>query len=400
MGAIASGGVRVLNDDVSSAEHPAEVIEAVDAKERRELERRERAYRGDRPPPDLAGTTVILVDDGLATGSTHAGGASRRCAPTQPARDRGRGAGRRPRAICEALREVVDEVVCARRRGRSAPVGVWYGDFSPDHRRRGPRRCCERARRPTEPRRAPDGGARPAAASASPTTTTSLERVDAARASCCSARRPTARTSSTASARSMTPADRRKGFSAVAVEADWPDAYRVNRYVRGAQRRRDGRGGALRTSSASRPGCGATRTCWSSSRWLREHNDVLGDASGQGRVLRARPLQPVPVDRGGHRRTSNASTRDAARAPASATPASTSSAATPGLRLRGRRSPVPEPCEQEVVEQLVELQDRAAEIAGRDGRIAADEQFFAEQNARLVIDAEEYYRACSAGGRR
>ncbi|MDB5307246.1 MAG: putative phosphoribosyl transferase [Gemmataceae bacterium] len=71
MGAIATGGVRVPNEDVVRALRvPDNVIEAVTAGEQRELERRERLYRGDRPPPDVCGRTVILVDDGLATGST------------------------------------------------------------------------------------------------------------------------------------------------------------------------------------------------------------------------------------------------------------------------------------------------------------------------------------------
>src|SRR5688572_14361611 len=71
VGAIASGGVRVINDDVvQTLGVPDEVIDAVAAKERRELERRERSYRGDRPPPDVRGRTVILVGDGLATGSS------------------------------------------------------------------------------------------------------------------------------------------------------------------------------------------------------------------------------------------------------------------------------------------------------------------------------------------
>src|SRR3981189_654114 len=71
MGAIASGGVRVLNEDVVRALRiPENVIDAVAAAEQRELERRERLYRGDRPPPAVRGRTVILVDDGLATGST------------------------------------------------------------------------------------------------------------------------------------------------------------------------------------------------------------------------------------------------------------------------------------------------------------------------------------------
>src|SRR5438105_7907380 len=71
MGAIASGGVRVLNEEVVRALHiPAGVIHAVAEEERAELERREQAYRDDRPAPDVRGRTVILVDDGLATGSS------------------------------------------------------------------------------------------------------------------------------------------------------------------------------------------------------------------------------------------------------------------------------------------------------------------------------------------
>src|SRR5436305_14336864 len=71
MGAIATGGVRVLNDDVVDyLRIPGEVIDAVAMDELKELERREHAYRGNRPEPDVRGKTVILIDDGLATGST------------------------------------------------------------------------------------------------------------------------------------------------------------------------------------------------------------------------------------------------------------------------------------------------------------------------------------------
>src|SRR5918996_5545289 len=71
MGAIASGGVRVLNDQVVRALRiPDYVIDAVAAWENQELVRREQLYRGDRPPPDVHGRTVILIDDGLATGAT------------------------------------------------------------------------------------------------------------------------------------------------------------------------------------------------------------------------------------------------------------------------------------------------------------------------------------------
>ena len=71
MGAVASGGLRVLNDSVvKTLRIPEHVIETVVAKEEKELARRERLYRGGRPLPDLGGRTVILVDDGLATGSS------------------------------------------------------------------------------------------------------------------------------------------------------------------------------------------------------------------------------------------------------------------------------------------------------------------------------------------
>src|SRR5438309_5737764 len=71
MGAIATGGVCVLNEDVVQMLHiPDRVIEAVIAKEQQELERREHLYRDDRPPPDVRDCTIILIDDGLATGAT------------------------------------------------------------------------------------------------------------------------------------------------------------------------------------------------------------------------------------------------------------------------------------------------------------------------------------------
>jgi len=71
MGALASGGIRVLNNDVIHTLHiPEHVIEEVTAAEQRELERREQLYRDGRPTPDVKGCTVILIDDGLATGAT------------------------------------------------------------------------------------------------------------------------------------------------------------------------------------------------------------------------------------------------------------------------------------------------------------------------------------------
>jgi predicted phosphoribosyltransferase len=129
MGAIASGGVRVLNEDVVRALRiPGDVLEAVAEAEQAELERRERIYRGDRPPPDVRGRTVILVDDGLATGSTMraAVAALRRQGPARIVVAVPVGA---PETCAEFEREA-DEVVCARTPEPFYAVGLWYGDFS------------------------------------------------------------------------------------------------------------------------------------------------------------------------------------------------------------------------------------------------------------------------------
>jgi predicted phosphoribosyltransferase len=129
MGAVATGGVRVLNDEIVRGlgilEHQ---IDAVVARELQELARRERLYRGDRPPPDVAGRTVILVDDGLATGATMraAVAALRRqqqariviAVPTASA------------DTCEALKAEADDVVCAITPEPFFAVGHWYEDFT------------------------------------------------------------------------------------------------------------------------------------------------------------------------------------------------------------------------------------------------------------------------------
>src|SRR5438105_13310486 len=129
MGAIATGGVRVLNQRVlREAAIPPSEVEAVAAAEERELARREREYRGDRLPPEIRGKTAILVDDGLATGaSMHAA--------VQALRLQG------PRRLvvavpvaapetCNAFRAEVDDVVCAVTPESFFAVGLWYEDFS------------------------------------------------------------------------------------------------------------------------------------------------------------------------------------------------------------------------------------------------------------------------------
>ena len=129
MGAIASGGVRVLNNDVVSWYRiPDHVIDDVTRTEQAELERRERAYRDGRPAVELGNRIVILVDDGLATGSTMkaAIAAVRARAPSRVVAAVPVGAA----DTCQELADVADEAVCARAPARFLAVGEWYQDFS------------------------------------------------------------------------------------------------------------------------------------------------------------------------------------------------------------------------------------------------------------------------------
>ncbi len=129
MGAIASGGVRVLNESVVDALHiDSASLERVAAQERRELERREQAYRGDRPPLDVRGRVAILVDDGLATGSTMraAVAAMKRLGPARVVVAVPVGASE----SVELLRREADEVVCPEIPEPFYGVGQWYDDFA------------------------------------------------------------------------------------------------------------------------------------------------------------------------------------------------------------------------------------------------------------------------------
>jgi putative phosphoribosyl transferase len=129
MGAIASGGARVLNDEVvRSLEVPEETIASVAADEQRKLERRERLYRNGGGPSPVTDKTAILVDDGLATG------ASMRAAALAL---REQGVGElvvavpvAPPETCAAFEQQVDRTVCARTPERFYAVGAWYEDFS------------------------------------------------------------------------------------------------------------------------------------------------------------------------------------------------------------------------------------------------------------------------------
>jgi predicted phosphoribosyltransferase len=129
MGAVASGGIVVVNHDVLRwLRLPESAIEAAAAPARAEMERQEKAFRGDRPPVSIEGRIVVLVDDGLATGSTMR--AALRAVSA-----------RRPQRVivavpvgaastCEELRREADEVVCLQTPESFRSVGQWYRDFT------------------------------------------------------------------------------------------------------------------------------------------------------------------------------------------------------------------------------------------------------------------------------
>jgi erythromycin esterase-like protein len=187
---------------------------------------------------------------------------------------------------------------------------------------------------------------------------------------------------------------REKGFNAVAVEADWPDAYRVNRYVRGVSQ--DTTGEEALSGFKRFP-----TWMWRNADvvdfvgWLRKHNDEAGPkaavgfygldlyslhASIEAVLAYLRKVDPEAARRALYRYACFDHFGEDTQAYGYATSFG-----------------VAESCEQEVIGQLVELQRRAADYASRDGRVADDEFFFAEQNARLVKNAEQYYRSMFRG---
>jgi predicted phosphoribosyltransferase len=299
MGAIASGGVTVIDDDVVRGLGVApEAIQQVAGREGRELLRREQAYREGRPFPEIAGKSVIVVDDGLATGSSMRAAveALRRLRPARivvavPAA---------PESTCRELNALADEVVCATTPSPFFAVGNSYWDFTQTTDTEV--RDLLRAARGSRP---PAGGAAGSA------------EVDLIRAEAAPVREGTpaghvlsdlvgeARfvligeashgTSEFYAARAQM--TRRlieeKGFCAVAAEADWPDAYRV-------QPGRDRRGGVARIRAF--PGLDVAEHGGGRFRRVaaRAQRPAGPRRAGQGRVLRPGLVQPVPVGPRGH----------------------------------------------------------------------------------------------------
>jgi erythromycin esterase-like protein/predicted phosphoribosyltransferase len=400
MGAIAEGGVKVLSRaliaDLDIAERH---VEEVAVRERLELDRRAKAFRGQSGAPDVADRVVILVDDGLATGSTME-------AAILALRDR------KPSRIivavpvgapdtCDRIAKLADELVVLTKPAGFRAVGEWYESFDQmsdaevvD--------TIRRAREATAP-------AAPAAAKSAskPNPAAVVRRLavplsggadqyDAIIEFIGDARLVLIGEASHGTDefyRHRALITRRliedRGFQAVAAEADWPDAYRVNRFARleGEDKSAVAALGDFRRFPA---------WMWRNApvldfvSWLRTHNsgvpvdrragfyglDLYSLHGSMHAVLRyLRKADPAAAERA--RRHYACFDRFGAEAQ--------DYAYATGLGLASS-------CEREVMRELIEMRRRAADYAGRDGYTAADEYFFAEQNARLVRNAEEYYR--------
>jgi erythromycin esterase-like protein/predicted phosphoribosyltransferase len=382
-GAIATGGTRVLNKQlIESLEMPPEWIEAIDARERHELERRDRAYRGDRPPPDLAGKTAIVVDDGLATGSTMLAAvhAIRQEDPARivvavPVADP---------EVCAALRAAADEVVCLSTPQPLRAVGLWYEDFSQtsDDDVRG---ILELARRPPAAR-GPQT-VRPLTGSERDYDSL-VERAAAARFVLIGEASHGTHEFYRERAEITKRLIAQQGFTAVAVEADWPDAYRVNRFVRGES---DDETAEQALEDFKRFPAWMWRNTVVAEfvTWLRDYNDALPEGA-QKVGFYGLDLYSLHTSMDAVIDYLDEVDPNAARRARERYACFDHFGRDPQVYAYEAGIAGAEPCEQAVVEQLVDLRRQAAE--------RADDHFYAEQNARLVVNAERYYRAMFRGG--
>lgn len=401
MGAIAAGGVEVLSHNlIKDLGIPSALVQQVAVREQLELDRRDRVFRGDRPPLSVRFRTVILIDDGLATGATMEAAimALRRMKPAAIVVAVPVGAAE----TCERIGRLADRLVCLVTPVQFNAVGQWYEDFSQTTDEEVTRLLALSAPNPA----------------VNPPSHRKANVVDVVRGRAIPLKGDPSQYDALIDAigdarivllgeathgthefyRERAFITRRliveKGFAGVAVEADWPDAYRVNRYVRGA--------GTDEDAVESLGDFGRFPTwMWRNADvldfvgWLRTHNAAQAVEARAGFYgldlysLRA-SMQAVlayldKVDPDAARR---ARTRYGCFDQFGEEMQDYGYAAAAGLHPT---------CEREVVSQLLDLHRRRVEYASRDGRVARDEFFFAEQNARLVKNAEQYYRAMFAG---
>ncbi|ORA83697.1 erythromycin esterase family protein [Mycobacterium malmoense] len=402
VGALASGGRVVVNDDVvRGLRITPQELRAIAEREGRELVRREAAYRDGRPPIDVTGKTVILVDDGLATGASMfaAVQALREAEPAHiviavPAA---------PESTCREFAGLVDDVVCASMPTPFLAVGESFWDFRQVSDEEVRQLLATPTTEPSTvrpPARTPAeviGGVAIDAPQGVPPRETLEELIGDARIVLIGESSHGTHEFYEARAAITKWLIEEKGFCAVAAEADWPDAYRVNRYVRGLGE----------DTNADEALSGFERFpawMWRNTvvrdfvDWLRARNR-LHESNGQRQagfygldlysLHRSMDEVITYLDKVDSKAAARARERYACFDHASA-----DDGQAYGFSAAFGAGPS---CEKQAIEQLVEIQRSALDYARRDGLLAEDELFYAQQNAQTVRNAEVYYRAMFSG---
>ncbi len=400
-GALASGGRVVLNDDVvRGLRITPQQLRDVAEREGRELIRRETAYRDGRPPTDVTGKTVILVDDGLATGASMfaAVQALREADPAQiviavPAA---------PESTCREFAGLVDDMVCASMPTPFFAVGASFWDFSQVSDEEVRTLLATPTAGPT---------VTPAAETAAdvirrvavdapggvPPRELLSELIGDARIVLIGESSHGTREFYEARAEITKWLIDEKGFCAVAAEADWPDAYRVNRYARGL-------GEDTTAEQALRGFERFPSWMWRNTvvrdfvDWLRADNRRC--ESHHRRQTGFYGLDLYSLHRSMQEVVGYLDNIDpVAAARARSRYACFDHASADDGQAYGFRAAFGAglSCEKEAIDQLVDIQRSALAYARRDGLLAEDELFYAEQNAQVVRNAERYYRAMFSG---
>ena len=402
LGALASGGRIVVNDDVvRGLRITPQELRSIAEREGRELVRREAVYRDGRPPVDVTGKTVILVDDGLATGASMfaAVQALREAEPAHiviavPAA---------PESTCREFAALVDDIVCASMPTPFLAVGESFWDFRQVTDEE-VRRLLATPTTETSITAAADWTPTEVIASLAIDAPKGIPPREALEELIGDARVVLIGESShgthefyEARAAITKWLIEEKGFCAVAVEADWPDAYRVNRYVRGLG---EDESADMALSGFERFPAWMWRNTvvrdfvdWLRIRNRRHKSNGRSQAGFYGLDLYSlhRSMQEVITY------LENIDPKAAARAReryACFDHTSADDGQAYGFAAAFGAGPS---CENQAIEQLVEIQRNALAYARRDGLLAEDELFYAHQNAQTVHNAEVYYRAMFSG---
>ncbi len=409
IGALASGGRVVVNDDIVRGlkVSPDQLREIAD-REARELLRREAAYRGGRPPLSVTGKTVILVDDGLATGSSM-------LAAVQALRD-AEPAGivvavpAAPESTCREFAGLVEDVVCASMPTPFVAVGESFWDFTQvtDDEVRDLLAQPAAAATPRTAATPADlvADAAVEAPRGVPAKEVLFDLVGDARVVLIGESSHGTHEFYQARAQMTRWLIEEKGFTAVAAEADWPDAYRVNRYVQGGEADASPEE-ALRGFERFPAWMWRNTVVRDFVEWLRWHNGRCAAAGrptcgfyGLDLYSLHRSMQEVigyldGVDPAAAARAraryacfDHATGGDGQAAQAGEAAQAYGYAAAFGAGPS---------CERQAVEQLIEMQRNAMAYLSRDGRPVEDELFDARQNAVTVRNAEAYYRGMFSG---